>query len=197
MVTMLLKNYQINEQTMLLTGIYGRYNQIQTMIIEGNNTYRVNGSTEQIIDSALKKTGSSIRQEVTQAREMMGNLKMYPIKINSHQGLYFFPSKSPKRPDCVWFSLIHVKGVKLFGKNKTKVILSHGHSIIIDCKPSSFNTKLRRAQEFRRLMVEYEHCPFTFYVEPKKNQQKQNNTILDMSKINDDQKDISSGQNEG
>lgn len=193
---MLLRNYQINEQTVLLTGIYGRYNHLQTMIIAGNKTYRVNGSTEQIIEKALKKEDSSFRRALANARAYLGNLKMYPIKINSQQGLYFFPSKSPKKPDCVWFSLVHVKGAKLFGKNKTKVYLSYGHSIIIDCKLSTFQNKLRRTQELRRKVVENEHCPFTFFLEPKKSLQKQKETKIDTSLLNDDQKDISSGQNE-
>lgn len=193
---MLLQNYQINEQTILLTGIYGRYNHLQTMIIDGNKTYRVNGSSEQIIDSALKLAGSSLKKEMEGARTYLGNLKMYPVKINSQLGLYFFPSKSPKRPDCVWFSLIHVKGAKTFGKNKTKVYLSHGHSIIIECRLSAFNNKLRRTMELRRMIAEKEHCPISFYLEPKKSLQKRKQTKMDPSMVNDDQKDISSGQND-
>lgn len=193
---MLLKNYQINEKTILLTGIYGRYHHLQTMIIDGNCTYRVNGSSEQIIDSSLKKEGSSLRLEMAYARGILGNLKMYPIKMNSNLGIYFFPSKSPKRSDCVWFSLIHVKGAKLFGKNKTKVFLSHGHTIIIDCKLSTFNNKFRRAQEFRRMLVENEHYPVTFYLEPRKNTDKRQDKKIDTPIINDDQKDISREQNE-
>jgi competence protein ComK len=117
------------------------------------------------------------------------------LGIDSEQGIYFFPSKSPKRPDCVWFSLIHVKGAVTFGKNKTKVLLSHGHSIIVDGQLSSFMNKWQRALELRRKIAVYEKCPIKFYLEPKEdNNQKELKINPDI--IFDDQEDISSGQNE-
>ncbi len=192
---MLLKNYRINEQTILLTGIYGKFSHLQTMVIDGSKTYRVNVSTEQLIDSFLRNRGSSLRKSMEKAREYLGNLKMYPIQIESEQGIYFFPSKSPKRPDCVWFSLFHVKGAKTFGKNKTKVFLSHGHSIIIDGQLSAFMGKWQRALEFRRKIAEHENCPIKFYLEPKE-MKKQKEIKINPDTILGDQKDISGSTNE-
>lgn len=187
---MLLKDYTINENTILLTGIYGHYGHLQTMVIDLEKTYRVNGSSEQIIDTTLKKMGSSLRGALDGAKANLGNLKMYPIKINSRSGLYLFPSKSPKKPDCVWFSLFHVKRANTFGKNKTKVFLSQGHTIIIDCTLTSFKNKLHRAQELRRRISLNENSPVTFFLEPTTEHDRNNNKGKDTSMMNDDQKDL-------
>jgi competence protein ComK len=165
---MSLNNYIINEETIMLTGVYSHHGALQTMVVETGKTFRVNGTAERILSNSLKKMGTTLRGELDITREKLGNLKMCPIKLNSQSGLYFFPSKSPKRPDCVWFSLFHVKGAVAFGKNKTKVYMSHNHSFIVDCTLSSFNNKLRRSQELRRKIAEQEMCPITFYLEPAK-----------------------------
>jgi competence protein ComK len=193
---MLLKNYLINENTILLTGIYGHHGQLQTLVIETGKTFRVNNTMEQIMNKSLKKMGTTLRGALEHAKANLGNLNMCPIKMNSQLGLYLFPSKSRKRPDCVWFSLIHVKGAKIHGKNKTKVFLSHGHSIIVDCTLESFKTKLHRAQKLRKLIAENENCPITFYLEPKSDKNIRDTMPKDPNLLNDDQKDISSGQND-
>jgi competence protein ComK len=195
MEAMLLKNYMINNQTILLTGIYGRFSHLQTMVIEGNKTYRVNVSSDQLINSILRKRGSSLRKSMDKSREYLGNSKMYPIKIDPQQGIYFFPSKSPKRPDCVWFSLIHVKRAETFEKNKTKVFLSHGHSIIIDGQLSAFMNKWQKALELRRKMAESENFPIMFYLEQREDKS-QKEVKMNPDMIFDDQIDLSSGQNE-
>jgi competence protein ComK len=193
---MLLKNYFINENTILLTGIHGHHGQLQTLVIETGKTFRVNNTAEQILNNSLKKMGTTLRGALDHAKANLGNMNMCPIKMNSQVGLYLFPSKSPKRPDCVWFSLIHVKGAKGLGKNKTKVLLSHGHSIIVDCTLASFKTKLHRAFKLRKMIAENEHCPITFYLEPKSGKIIRESEQKDLNLLNDDQKDISSGQNE-
>jgi competence protein ComK len=190
------KNYFINENTILLTGIYSHHGHLQTLVIETDQTFRVNRTSEQILTSSLKKMGTSLSESLDIAKANLGNVKMYPIRFNPHLGLYLFPSKSPKRPDCVWISLIHVKGAKNFGKNKTKVYLSHDHSIIIDCTLSTFTNKLQRALKLRRMIAENENSPITFYLEPKGGLQIQSDKQIDTSLQNDDQKDISNGQNE-
>jgi competence protein ComK len=193
---MLLKNYIINEKTILLTGIYGHHGHLQTLVIETGKTFRVNNATEQILTKSLYKMGTTLREAKNNAKAHLGNLNMCPIKVNSQLGLYLFPSKSPKRPDCVWFSLVHVKGAKSLGKNKTKVLLSQGHSIIVDCTLTSFKTKLHRAQKLRKIIAENENCPITFYVEPRSEKMLKDISENNYNMINDDQKDISSGQNE-
>jgi competence protein ComK len=193
---MLIKNYIINEKTILLTGIYNYHGHLQTLVIETGKTFRVNNHAEKILNNSLKKMGTTLREAQKETKANLGKLHMCPIKINSQAGLYLFPSKSVKRPDCVWFSLIHVKGAKRIGKNKTKVFLSHGHSITVECTLASFQTKLQRTLKLRHLIAEQEKCPITFYLEPKGDriirETKEKNPTLH----NDDPKDLSSGQSE-
>jgi competence protein ComK len=193
---MLIKNYNINEKTIMLTGIYGRHGHLQTLVIETGKTFRVNNSSEQILNNSLKRMGTTLRRALDDARANLGNLNMCPIKINSKLGVYMFPSKSPKRPDCVWFSLVHIKGVRSIGKNKTKVYFSHDHSIIVDCTLESFKTKLHRALKLRRIIAEKENCPITFYLESKCDRTVKDPNTKHPNLLNDDQKDLSSGQNE-
>jgi competence protein ComK len=164
---MLENNYLINKETVYFYGEFDKEGQLSTRFIRGYNSYCVNVSPQKLIDESLKKFGSSLRGSLDGSKEIIGNKNMRPIVINAYLGIFLFPSKSPNKPDCVWFSLLHVLNTESIDRNKTKVYLSYGHTLIIDMKESNFNRRLNRTLELRRKISENMKIPITFYLEQK------------------------------
>ena len=164
----ILNDYQINEETVLLTGEYDENGRLCTRVIEGEQTFLVNLKPLQVINNTLLLLGSDFRGSRASSKKILGETNMYPIKINCHLGIWLFPTKSYINDYCVWFSLMHVKKTKARGVRRTEVFLSYNHTFIIDMKESSFNLKRQKAEDLRESMLKNSRSPLTFYLEPKK-----------------------------
>lgn len=164
---MLKKNYWINKETVYFSGEFDKEGQLCTRIVRGYMSYCVKMNSLKLIDESLKKFGFSLRGALDGSKDILGNKNMRPIVINAYLGIYLFPSKSPGKPDCTWFSLLHVLNTESISRKETKVYLSYGHTVVIDMKESNFNRRLNRALELRRVVSENMKIPITFYVEPK------------------------------
>jgi competence protein ComK len=122
----------------------------------------------QIINRTLVKLGSSFEGARYSSKALLGDIRMHPIKINTGQEIWLFPSKSFEKPNCVWFSLIHVKGTKKTGIKKTMILLSNNHTYEINMKEAFFNQKRQKAEELREIITKNAKNTLTFYIEPKK-----------------------------
>jgi competence protein ComK len=157
----------INEETVLFTGEYDAYGHLLTCVLEGDSKFLVAMPPVKFIDRTLLSLGSSFRGSLDSSKEILGTIKMYPIKINDRLNIWLFPTKSYKHPGCVWFSLFHVKGTHAVGAGKTLVELSYGHSIEIKMKESAFIKKLQKAEQLRDAIIQNTKSPLTVSVEPK------------------------------
>jgi competence protein ComK len=111
-------------------------------------------------------------------------MRMHPISVNPQMGILLFPTKNMKCPNCVWFSLIHVKTTKRVGINQTEVLTSYGHTILIDMTERAFHTRRHKAIELQETISKNLRCPIFFYVEPKtgyyiSKKQKENNFSIE------------------
>ncbi|NHC43419.1 hypothetical protein G6549_26490 [Bacillus sp. MM2020_1] len=142
-------DYLINEETSLLMGEYYTNGELFTRVVEGMNLFLVALSPVQLIDKSLLRYGSSFNGALSSSKEVLGEIKMHPIKISSTMDIWLFPSKSFKKPNCIWFVLNHVQDTLPRTVKKTEVFLRHGHKITIEMKESSFRDKRRNAEKLR------------------------------------------------
>ncbi|MCM3663677.1 competence protein ComK [Mesobacillus subterraneus] len=163
-----LKNYTINQETVLITGEYSSLGKLCTRVIEGERTFLVDLKPLEIINNTLLGLGSDFRGGRKSTRNILGEINMCPIKINCNLGIWLFPTKSYNDDFCVWFSLMHVKKTKARGVRRTEVFLSYNHTFIIEMKESSFNSRRQKAEDLREAMFNNSNRPLTFFVEPKK-----------------------------
>lgn len=164
---LILNEYIINERTVCFTGEYDEFGQLCTMVIEGENKFLVKLSPIEVMNQTLLQLGSDFRGARESSKEVLGKMKMYPIKINAELGIWLFPSKSFKDPSCVWFSLMHVERTKAIGVRKTVIQLSYHHTFEINMRKWSFDNKLQNARELRETMLRNTKTPLVFYLEPK------------------------------
>lgn len=102
-----------------------------------------------LIDFNFQYYGSSLRGAGDGAKMIIGKGRMYPVVVNEKLDLYWFPSKSPLREDCIWLALHHIKDYIDVGEKRTKIIFSNGSTITIDMSRTSFDNKVQRAYKLK------------------------------------------------
>ncbi len=146
---------------------YDEYGNCNTIVMESNNTVEALSSPTELVDFSLRYYGSSLRGAGDGSRFVLGNITKYPVLMCERLDLYWFPSKSPKLRDCIWFALHHVQSYSAYDKTKTKVIFSNGSSILVEVSASAFETRIQRTYSLRYIIEE--RSKFTFFLanEPK------------------------------
>jgi competence protein ComK len=170
---MIIKNYNlIDSSLILMTGEYDQNGKLCARIMIGEKSLLVDRTPVQLLDDTLTYIGFDLRGAIAGAKSILGTRHMCPIMVNPYQGLCLFPNKSPFKEECIWFNPEHIVNTTPIG-GKTELELSNGHSIIVDTKLTSFNTKMQRALQLKRLTNERGNQPssLTFYLEPKKRHQ--------------------------
>lgn len=161
------EKYVINEETVLLSGEYDALGKLCTRVVEGKKNFLVGMAPIELINQTLLIHGCSFQGALESSKYLLEPMKMYPIKINPDLGIWLFPTKSYKKHNCVWFSLVHVRKTKAIGVRKTAVTLSFGHTFTVEMKESSFNNRQQKAKELREIVTKNTKSPLTFNCEPR------------------------------
>lgn len=148
----LIKYYVINRKTFALIPKFDSYGHIFTRVIEGETSLLVGISPIKIIEQSLTFYGNDYKGARTAAKQALGNIDMPPIKISGTLGIYWFPMMAPSRDECIWFCEDYIIDTVCLSNKKTKVILPHGHKIIIGSYKNQFDLKLHRARDYRKKM---------------------------------------------
>lgn len=162
----IVNEYIFNENTVLIIGEFDIFGNFISKIIEGEKSFLVKMEPKQLINKNLLLLGSDFNGAINSSKEILGSVKMQPIKVNGYKNIWLFPSKSFKKENCVWFSLFHVINTKSLGVRKTKINLNFGHSFIIEMKESAFNNKRIKAKELRESILKNENSTFIPYDKP-------------------------------
>lgn len=161
-------DYIINEKTVMFGGVYSEYGELFTRVIEEDEIILVAMSPLKLIDKSLLQFGSSFIGAKQSSKELLGPMYIFPIKICDQLDIWIFPTKSPKKHNCVWFALNHVHRTKSLGNGKTEVTLSYGHTILINMKESAFIKKRRMTEELKENITKNTSSASNYLLEPKK-----------------------------
>lgn len=163
----ILKNYIVKQETMAFLPKYGENGTRMTIVMESHYTFEALSSPTELVDFSLKYYGSSLRGAGDGSRAVLGNITKYPVLMCERLDLYWFPSKSPKLHDCIWFGLHHVKSYSAYDKKKTKVVFSNGSSIVVEVSLYAFELRIQRAYRLRYMLDERTKFTFLMANEPK------------------------------
>ncbi|WP_040207208.1 competence protein ComK [Neobacillus jeddahensis] len=161
--------YLLDPNIVLVTGEYDPYGKLCTRVILGKETFLVDRTPAQLLDDTLLYIGFNLNGAIKGARSILGNRKMCPVIVNPFHGVCFFPNKSAKRGDCIWFNPDHIVKTKPRG-TKTEVELSNELTLIIDSKLHSFHNKMQIAFQLKQLSQERCQHPnhYASNLQPKK-----------------------------
>jgi competence protein ComK len=160
-------NHLINEKTVLVTGEYNDRGELWSRVIEGEATFLVRKAPTAVIEETLLNVGSDFLGARRSSKYLLSPMRMHPISVNPQRGILLFPTKSLKCYSCIWFSLIHVKSTNPVGINRTEVITSFGHTILLDMTERAFISRRQKAYQLQETISKNLQCPLYFYVEPK------------------------------
>ncbi|MCM3690651.1 competence protein ComK [Neobacillus niacini] len=174
----------LNEKSVLVTGEFSERGELWSRVMEGEETFLVKKTPTAIIEETLLHVGSDFLGARRSSKYLLPPMRMHPISVNPQMGILLFPTKNIKCPNCIWFSLIHVKTTKRVGINQTEVVTSYGHTILVDMTERAFRTRRHKAMELQETISKNLKCPIFFYVEPKtgyyiSKKQKENNFSLE------------------
>src|SRR5690625_621488 len=101
-------NYELNSSTMILLSEFNGQGNVYTRILEENKELLIQSSPTKLVDQACKFFGSDLSGRQNGTESICGFTHKAPISIDPHNGLYFFPTISPRSLTCSWVSHTHV-----------------------------------------------------------------------------------------
>jgi len=153
--------------TVLFHPKYDSYGNLYTIVIENDGAQKISKSPTDLIDFNLNYYGYSLRGANDGAKAILGDIKMFPVAINERLNLYWFPTKSPNRDDCMWIGLHHIKEYKKMGAKETLLVFKNGFSLVLDISVASFNQKVQRAYKLKGELEGRTKNPLLFGAESK------------------------------
>jgi len=142
---MLEEIYTVNENTIAFIPSYDGVGGFKTTILEIDGFKECHLNPVELVDQNLRFFGSSLKGASEGTRYILGEGNMYPVIMNLKHQLVWFPSISPKKNDCVWLALNHIKSYKQNKNQSTKIIFTNGSSLNIDVSYSAFDKRMNRA----------------------------------------------------
>lgn len=133
-MTIILPNYEINEQTLALKPAF--HHQYSTIALEGNQTLFIQQTPLQLIQQAALKGGSDYNGRRRSITYLTGVKKKIPIPLYPQKNIYAFPTHSPHHQDCYWIFFHQVDSIQKLPTPKnsiysTKVIFKNGQELLL------------------------------------------------------------------
>ncbi|SFA86058.1 MULTISPECIES: competence protein ComK [unclassified Bacillus (in: firmicutes)] len=163
------KKYLIDEMTVLLGGELDYHGNLCSRVVVGSENFLIHKSPMNIIKESIIYYGSNFHAASSFSKDILSHSYKCPIIVSLQKGLCMFTVKSGRdNHDAIWFMYNHIVKVEPFGR-KTKVYFNFGHSMIVDCRYSSFIAKKNQAADLCRTISERSENGITFYVDQKSN----------------------------
>lgn len=141
----LVTNFTITKATSVIYPDYTDEGVLQSVVMENVELISVEGKPTDVIDQNTRYHGSSLQGACEGSRVILGGkYSMLPIIVNEKLNLFYFPTTSPQRKDCVWFALHRIRSYHRFGK-RTFVLFENNATFIANITYESFDSKYERA----------------------------------------------------
>ncbi|MFD2443135.1 competence protein ComK [Bacillus sp. CGMCC 1.16607] len=165
-----IEEYEINPCTMLIIPhVYG--SKIYSKIIELEDEIISPFKPIDIIKASCEFFGSSYEGRKNGSRRLIGITHKAPIAIDPTNSIYFFPTTSSVRPECIWVSHEHVLHHRRSDSNITHVTFRNKETFGLPISARSFNNQLIRTAHLRtklaQRMSEMERKTYFYLHTPK------------------------------
>lgn len=125
----MITEYEINESTMAIVALEKGFSRV----IEEDDEFIVNHGTMDIIDNSCKFFGSSYSGRFEGTKYLIGVNYKAPIIVEETREMIFFPTSSPRFPDCNWIALNKIAYVE---KSETGSVINFKNGIRLDMEIS-------------------------------------------------------------
>lgn len=141
--------YEVNPETMAIIPQYSSNQSTFSLVKEVNDEFIVMKSPTEIIKYSCTYFGSSYRGRVEGTYSLTGISHKAPIAISPSNKLFFFPTHSPKREECSWFSHSHISKINRNSHNQTTITFTNQTTYSINVSLGSFENQVYRTAQLR------------------------------------------------
>lgn len=142
----IIEEYILNPCTLYIEPeVYG--SKIYTRVYELRENFLVPFKTLDIINESCLFYGSDFDGRIKGSKHLTGITHKTPIAIDPTNSLYFFPTTSSKRNDCIWVNSHLVDDPQPFTSGITKVSFLNKKTYEIPVSHRVFNNQLSRAYQ--------------------------------------------------
>jgi competence protein ComK len=139
----LIEEYEITPYTLLVMPIaYG--SKVYSHIIELEGEFISPFRPIDIIKRSCEYFGSSYDGRKDGTKRLIGITHKAPIAIDPTSSIFFFPTTSPLRPQCIWISYEHIEQHQRIDVSRTSVTFRNRQNIDLPVSDSSFENQLMR-----------------------------------------------------
>ena len=141
--------YEINDKTLAL-----KMKENKTVVYEEGSTFTINGITpNQIMEDSCTYYGSTLEGRKVGSSNVLNMSYKLPILVEDVNNIIFFPTKSPRKRDCVWLSLNNIKDY--YQENdKIVVVFNNGKKLKIKESYRIIDSQILKATRLGCVMQE-------------------------------------------
>jgi competence protein ComK len=148
-----IEEYEVNPYTMFIKPvIYG--SKVYSEIYELEDKYLYPFKPLDIIKKSCEYFSSSFEGRKDGTKQLIGITHKVPIVIDPTNFIYFFPTTSPTRSECTWFSHEHVWDYRRVDSRQTMVIFRNKQSFNFPISFSSFQNQMLRTADLRMKLMQ-------------------------------------------
>jgi competence protein ComK len=148
-----IEEYEVNPYTMFIKPvIYG--SKVYSEIYELEDEYLSPFKPLEIIKKSCEYFSSSFEGRKDGTKQLIGITHKVPIVIDPTNFIYFFPTTSPTRSECIWISHEHIMDYQRIDSRQTRVIFQNKQSFILPVSRSSFSNQMLRTALLKTTLMQ-------------------------------------------
>jgi competence protein ComK len=148
-----IEEYEVNPYTMFIKPVtYG--SKVYSEIYELEDDYLSPFKPLDIIKKSCEYFSSSFEGRKDGTKQLIGITHKVPIVIDPTNFIYFFPTTSPTRSECVWISHEHILDYHRIDSRQTRVVFQNKQSFILPISRSSFENQMLRTALLKTTLMQ-------------------------------------------
>jgi competence protein ComK len=133
----------IKPETMLILPFKYR-SKVYSRIIEVDKEYECPYPPFIIIKKSCLYYGMTYEGRVSGSKHLIGKHNKIPIAVDSQNSIFFFPTTSPQKDECIWIAFAHVGKYFPSGAKLTNIAFHNNKYFEVPIPYSSFDKQMLR-----------------------------------------------------
>ncbi|MGZ4159385.1 MAG: competence protein ComK [Neobacillus sp.] len=148
-----IEEYEVNSCTMFLEPVeYG--SKIYTRIIEVDDEFLAPFKPLDIIKNSCNYFGCDYESRKRGTRMLTDIKRKIPIVIEPTNSLYFFPTTSPSRQECIWIAHDHVENYRRSDRHQTLIKFQNKKSYYFPVSYCTIEGQMGRTSSFKTKLMQ-------------------------------------------
>jgi competence protein ComK len=164
-------HYFVDTHFMYMMSHYDRCGNSCAQVTSTKGTFIVDQPPVHILNESIQRIGFNYRGALETSKMLLGEIHMCPIMINPIYRIVVFPTRAHHHEDTIWFNPHQIKRTVSFNR-KTMILFNNGTTLVVPIRLTSFNTKLKNAEQLEKMTAGISIQPITFVLDPKKRRTK-------------------------